>query len=47
MKVNCLVFIATSFDGFIAKIDGGIEWLNNPKYSESQIKGISFEKFMS
>lgn len=47
MKVNCLVFIAISFDGFIAKVNGDIEWLNNPKYSKSEVKGINFEKFIS
>ncbi len=35
--MNCIVFIATSLDGFIATEDGGVEWLNsipNPEGSD-------------
>ncbi|MFN8672971.1 MAG: dihydrofolate reductase family protein [Candidatus Sericytochromatia bacterium] len=47
MKPKCLVFIATSFDGYIAKIDGDIEWLNNPEYAKSELNGIKYEDFIS
>lgn len=29
MSVKCSVYIATSVDGFIARIDGGIDWLTS------------------
>lgn len=39
MGITCIAFIATSLDGFIAKEDGNIDWLNNPKY---EIPGEDF-----
>ena len=39
MKNTCSVFIATSLDGFIAKPDGDIGWLDHPSYT---IEGESF-----
>lgn len=32
MGVACIAFVGTSLDGFIAKPDGNIDWLNDPKY---------------
>jgi len=40
--INCCVFIATSFDGFIARSDGDISWLTNPSYTiESEDFGFA------
>ncbi|MEX0719418.1 MAG: dihydrofolate reductase family protein [Balneolaceae bacterium] len=45
--MKCSVYIAISIDGFIAKPDGGIEWLNRPEYSASEMKGLSYNDFIS
>lgn len=45
--MKCSVYIATSVDGFIAKPDGGIEWLHRPEYSVSGMKGLSYDEFIS
>lgn len=39
MEITCVAFIATSLDGFIAKEDGNIDWLHNPRY---EIPGEDF-----
>jgi dihydrofolate reductase len=40
--MKCSVFIATSLDGFIARPDGGIDWLPEP---ESETEDFGFGKF--
>lgn len=47
MKVKCSVYIATSADGFIAKPGGDIEWLNQPEYAISEMRGMRYEEFIS
>lgn len=47
MNVKCSVYIATSVDAFIAKKDGDIEWLNRPEYSTSEMKGLSYDEFIT
>lgn len=44
MKVS--VFIATSLDGFIARTDGGIDWLNEANTSVPEGEDCGFQKFM-
>jgi len=46
-SVKCSVYIATSVDGFIAKPDGDIDWLHNPKYAEAKFNGLDYDEFMS
>lgn len=42
MPTKCSVFIATSLDGFIARLDGDISWLTNSTYTiESEDFGIA------
>lgn len=45
--MNKKVYIAVSTDGYIAKNNGDIEWLNNPKYSIDKINGITYDEFIS
>lgn len=45
MDVKCSVYIATSVDGFIAKDDGDIQWLQRPEYALAGEGGISFHEF--
>lgn len=47
MKTKCSVYIAASLDGFIARPDGDIEWLNNPGYGPMGDCGLSYEAFIS
>lgn len=46
MATKCSVFIATSVDGFIATIDGGLDWLERPEYSAVPMKGVSYADFI-
>ncbi|CAI8713312.1 hypothetical protein EMIT0P176_120022 [Pseudomonas sp. IT-P176] len=47
MDRKCSVFIAASVDGFIARIDGDIEWLHRPEYECAALKGLSYDEFMT
>ena len=47
MAVKCSVYIATSVDGYIAKPDGDIEWLHDPKYSEAKLNGLDYDDYIS
>jgi dihydrofolate reductase len=47
MDTKCSVFIAASVDGFIARIDGDIDWLHRPEYECSALKGLSYDEFMT
>ena len=44
MDTKCSVFIAASVDGFIARMDGDIEWLNRPEYECPALKGLTDRK---
>lgn len=47
MKVKCSVYIAASVDGFIARSDGGIDWLHRPEYSASNMECLPYDEFIS
>lgn len=47
MDIKCSVYIATSVDGFIAKPGGDIAWLLRPEYATSEMKGLSYDDFIS
>jgi dihydrofolate reductase len=44
---TCLVYVAASVDGFIARADGDVEWLQRPEYSVEAMKGLSYEQFIT
>ncbi len=46
MISTCSVFIAASVDGFIARLDGDIEWLHKPEYASTDKTGLSYDEFM-
>lgn len=45
--MKCSVYIATSADGFIAKPDGGIEWLLRSEYDDAATVGLVYTEFIS
>ncbi|MHA6576513.1 dihydrofolate reductase family protein [Pseudomonas yamanorum] len=46
MDIKCSVFIAASVDGFIARLDGDIEWLHRPEYDGAELSGVTYENFI-
>ncbi|WP_421773692.1 dihydrofolate reductase family protein [Gracilimonas sp.] len=45
--MKCSVYIATSTDGYIAKPDGGIEWLHRAEYADATNLGLVYTDFIS
>ncbi|MBI9048587.1 MAG: hypothetical protein JEZ00_04155 [Anaerolineaceae bacterium] len=46
MPVKCSVYIAVSVDGFIARNDGAIDWLERPEYSSALMNGLLYDEFI-
>jgi len=42
MKIKVSVYIAISLDGFIARDDGGLDWLNEAKAPRSGWRRLRF-----
>lgn len=47
MDVKCSVYIAASVDGFIARGDGDISWLERPEYASAGVPGLTYIDFIS
>ncbi len=47
MTIKCSVYCGTSLDGFIARQDGDIEWLQRPEYATSEETGLSYDAFIA
>lgn len=44
--MTCSVYIAMSLDGFIARPDGGNDWLHRPEYANTPFNGIQYVDFI-
>ena len=47
MTASCSVFIATSLDGFIARTNGSIDWLNEANKSVTPGEDCGYSNFMA
>ena len=47
MNIKCSVYIAASVDGFIARADGDVEWLDRPEYAAPAAGDYGYEAFIS
>lgn len=47
MKIKCSVFIAASLDGFIARKDGDVSWLESRDYKSEKLPGLSYDEFIN
>ncbi len=46
-EVRCSVYIAASVDGFIARSDGDVRWLERPEYATEESYGLSYGEYIA
>ena len=46
MSITCSVYIAASVDGFIARLDGDIDWLHKREYASADKIGLNYGEFI-
>ncbi|CAN5287767.1 hypothetical protein BH23BAC3_BH23BAC3_27070 [soil metagenome] len=47
MKIKCSVFVAASLDGFIARKDGDVSWLESRDIKSEKLPGLRYDEFIS
>jgi dihydrofolate reductase len=47
VTMKCSVYIATSVDGFIARTDGDIDWLDKPEYAALDGEDLGYDEFIN
>jgi len=47
MSLKCSVYIATSIDGFIARADDNIDWLDDEAYTMSETEDFGYGEFIA
>ena len=47
MNIKCSVYIAVSIDGYIARVDGDVEWLHQPENDSPDKLGLEYGEFIA
>ncbi len=47
VTIKCSIYCGASVDGFIARLDGDIEWLHRPEYADAAQVGLTYDAFIA